>query len=146
MRKPEISNSAFSIGADSVVTSTTFTDTGDTDTEEDAMGNIKRYEYDEQGRLSNKEMLSWDEATKQWQKSTRLTYKYFKNGYNVEVSSWNAEKQAYDLPSEVTLYRSQAPNLTTVKTYKMNETHDNMYLTSRMVVMEPLDGNLLAVK
>ena len=37
-------------------------------------------------------------------------------------------------------------NLTTVKTYKMNETHDNMYLTSRMVVMEPLDGNLLAVK
>ena len=105
-----------------------------------------RYEYDEQGRLAFKEMLSWDEATQQWQKSSRLTYKYYKNGYNVEVSSWNAEKRAYDLPSEVTLYRSQAPNLTTVKTYKMNETHDNMYLTSRMVVMEPLDGNLLAVK
>ena len=44
------------------------------------------YEYDEQGRLSNKEMLSWDEARKVWTKSTRLTYKYFKNGYNVEVS------------------------------------------------------------
>ena len=105
-----------------------------------------RYEYDEQGRLSNKETLSWDEAKKEWQKSSRLSYKYFKNGYNVEVSSWNADKQAYDLPSEVTLYRSQAPNLTTVKTYKMNETHDNMYLTSRTVVMEPLGTNLLAVK
>ena len=105
-----------------------------------------RYEYDEQGRLSNKETLSWDEAKKEWQKSSRLTYKYYKNGYNVEVSSWNADKQAYDLPSEVTLYRSQAPNLTSVKTYKMNETHDNMYLTSRTVVMEPIDGNLLAVK
>ena len=105
-----------------------------------------RYEYDEKGRLSNKETLSWDEATKEWRKSSRLTYKYYKNGYNVEVSSWNADKQAYDLPSEVTLYRSQAPNLTSVKTYKMNETHDNMYLTSRTVVMEPLDGNLLAVK
>ena len=105
-----------------------------------------RYEYDEQGRLSNKETLSWDEAKKEWQKSSRLSYKYFKNGYNVEVSSWNAEKQAYDIPSEVTLYRSQAPNLTTVKTYKMNETHDNMYLTSRTVVMEPLGTNLLAVK
>ena len=104
------------------------------------------YEYDEQGRLTNKEMLSWDEAKKEWQKSSRFTYKYFKNGYNVEVSSWNADKQAYDLPSEVTLYRSQAPNLTSVKTYKMNETHDNMYLTSRTVVMDPLDGNLLAVK
>lgn len=105
-----------------------------------------RYEYDEQGRLANKEMLSWDEAKKDWQKSSRLSYKYYKNGYNVEVSQWNADKQAYDLPSEVTLYRSMAPNLTTVKTYKMNETHDNMYLTSRTVVMEPLDTNLLAIK
>ena len=41
---------------------------------------------------------------------------------------------------------SQAPNLTTVKTYKMNETHDNMYLTSRTVVMEPLNTYLLASK
>ena len=105
-----------------------------------------RYEYDEQGRLANKEMLSWDEAKKDWQKSSRLSYKYYKNGYNVEVSQWNADKQAYDLPSEVTLYRSMAPNLTTVKTYKMNKTHDNMYLTSRTVVMEPLETNLLAVK
>ena len=91
-------------------------------------------------------MLSWDEATQQWQKSSRLTYKYFKNGYNVEVSEWNADKQTYDIPSQVTLYRSQAPNLTTVKTYKMNETHDNMYLTSRTVVMEPLNTYLLASK
>ena len=105
-----------------------------------------RYEYDEQGRLANKEMLSWDEATQQWQKSSRLTYKYYKKGYNVEVSEWNANKQTYDIPSQVTLYRSQAPNLTSVKIYKMNETRDNMYLTSRTVMMEPLNANLLASK
>jgi hypothetical protein len=105
-----------------------------------------RYAYDEQGRLANKEMLSWDEASQQWQKSSRLTYKYYKNGYNVEVSEWNANKQTYDIPSQVTLYRSQAPNLTSVKIYKMNETRDNMYLTSRTVMMEPLNANLLASK
>ena len=104
------------------------------------------YEYDEQGRLADKEMLSWDEAKQEWAKSSRLTYRYFKNGYNVEVSYWNKEKQAYDLPAEVTLYRSQAPNLTTVKTYKMNEKQDNMYLSSSMIVMEPLDSQLLAAK
>ena len=102
------------------------------------------YEYDEQGRLSNKEMLTWDEATQDWAKNSRLSYKYYKNGYNVEVSYWNKEKQAYDLPTEVTLYRSQAPNLTSVKTYKMNEAKDNMDLTSRMLIMEPLDNRLLA--
>ena len=104
------------------------------------------YYYDEQGRLADKEMLSWDEAKKSWTKSSRLTYKYYKNGYNVEVSHWNKEKQAYDLPSEVTLYRSQAPNLTTVKTYKMNEKQDNMYLSSSMVVMEPIENSLLAIR
>ena len=104
------------------------------------------YAYDEQGRLQNKETLTWDEATKQWTKSSRLTYRYFKNGYNVEMSYWNAEQQQYDLPTEVTLYRSIAPNLTTVKTYKMNEQQDNMFLTSSMVMMEPLDSRLLAVK
>jgi hypothetical protein len=104
------------------------------------------YAYDAEGRLVDKEMLTWDEAKKEWAKDSRLTYKYYKNGYNVEVSHWNKEKQAYDLPSEVTLYRSQAPNLTTVKTYKMNEKQDNMYLSSSMVVMEPLDTHLLAVK
>ena len=105
-----------------------------------------RYVYDEQGRLQDKEMMTWDEATKQWTKSSRLTYKYFKHGYNVEMSYWNAEKQQYDLPTEVTLYRSTAPNLTTVKTYKMNKTQDNMFLTSSMVVMEPLDSRLIAQK
>ena len=104
------------------------------------------YEYDEEGRLTSKEMLGWDEAKKEWTKSSRLTYKYYKNGYNVEMSYWNADKQQYDLPTEVTLYRSQAPNLTTVKTYKMNEKQDNMYLTSSMVMMEPLDDRLLAAQ
>lgn len=104
------------------------------------------YEYDAEGRLTNKEMLSWDEAKKQWTKNSRLTYKYYKNGYNVEVSYWDKEKQAYDIPSEVTLYRSQAPSLTSVKTYKMNEKKDNMYLLSSMIVMEPVDSRLLATK
>ena len=102
------------------------------------------YEYDEQGRLTSKEMLSWDEAKKDWVKNSCLTYKYYKNGYNVEVRHWNAEKQQYELPQEVTLYRSATPNLTTVKTYKMNEAKDNMFLTSSMIVMEPLDNRLLA--
>ena len=103
-----------------------------------------RYEYDEQGRLTNKELMRWDDATNSWTEDIRLTYKYYKNGYNVEISKWDADKKAYDLPSEVTLYRSVAPNLTSVKTYRMNDTKDNMYLSSRMMVMESLDSRLLA--
>ena len=97
-------------------------------------------DYDEQGRLVNKEMYCWDEAKKVWTRSIRLTYKYYKHGYNLEVYYWNHEKQDYGLPSEVILFRSQAPSLTKVKTYKMNEKKNNMYLTSSMLLMEPLDN------
>lgn len=105
-----------------------------------------RYSYDEQGRLTTREVMRWDNGKQDWVNDFRHTYKYYKNGYNVETSYWNAETQAYDLPSEVTLYRSQAPCLTSVKTYKMNEKKDNMYLLSSMIVMEPLDNRLLATK
>ncbi len=103
-----------------------------------------RYAYDEQGRLETKEILRWDDAKKAWAENTRLTYKYFKNGYNVEVSKWNAAKAAYEVPSEVTLYRTVAPSLTSVRTFRMNDAKDNMYLSSRMIVMEPADTRLLA--
>ena len=105
-----------------------------------------RYEYDEQDRLVNKEMLRWDDATQNWTRDSRLTYKYYKKGYNVEVSHWDAARQCYTLPSEVTLFRSMAPCLTSVKTYRMNETQDNMYLLSSMLVMESVDNMLFANK
>ena len=108
-----------------------------------------RYSYDEQGRLTTREVMRWDEANKQWVNDFRHTYKYYKNGYNMETSKWDATLQAYDLPMEVTLYREVAPNVTSVKTFKMNETKDNMYLVNRMLCMEPLDvisSRLLAVK
>ena len=104
------------------------------------------YEYDEQGRLTTREVMRWDSNKNNWVNEFRHTYKYYKNGYNLEVSYWNNQKQAYDLPAEVTLYRSQAPNLTSVKTYKMNEKQDNMYLSGSMIVMEPIEYRLLAIK
>ena len=108
-----------------------------------------RYDYDEQGRLTTREVMRWDDSKQQWVNDFRHTYKYYKNGYNMETSKWDAAQKGYDLPFEVTLYREVAPNVTSVKTFKMNETKDNMYLVNRMLCMEPLDvisSRLLAVK
>ena len=104
------------------------------------------YEYDEQGRLTTREVMRWDDAKKAWVNDFRHTYKYYKNGYNMETSKWDAEKGAYDLPSEVTLYRSVAPSLTSVRTYRMNDAKNDMYLASKMIVMEPVDDRLFAGK
>ena len=79
----------------------------------------------------------------------RHTYRYYKNGYNVETSKWDMDRNTYDVPSEVTLYREIAPSVTSVKTFKMNEAKNDMYLINSLLCMEPLEmisDRLLALK
>jgi hypothetical protein len=108
-----------------------------------------RYSYDEQGRLTTREVVRWDQSMKQWVNDFRHTYKYYKNGYNMETSKWDTSLKVYDLPMEVTLYREVAPSVTSVKTFRMNKTKDDMILTNSLLCMEPLDAvsdRLLAVR
>lgn len=108
-----------------------------------------RYSYDEQGRLTSREVMRWDDSKKQWVNDFRHTYKYYKNGYNMETSKWDTSQKVYDLPMEVTLYREVAPSVTSVKTFRMNKTKDDMILTNSLLCMEPLDAvsdRLLAVR
>ena len=66
----------------------------------------------------------------------------------METSKWDTTLQAYDLPMEVTLYREVTPSVTSVKTYKMNEAKNDMYLVNSLLCMESLDqisDRLLAV-
>ena len=108
-----------------------------------------RYSYDEQGRLTSREVMRWDSSKQYWVNDFRHTYKYYKNGDNMETSKWDAEHQTYDIPSEVTLYREVAPSVTSVRTYRMNEAKNDMYLINRMLCMESLEqisDRLMAVK
>jgi hypothetical protein len=97
------------------------------------------YNYDEQGHLTAREVMRWDNDRRQWVNDFRHTYKYYKNGYNIETSKWDAKQHGYGLPLEVTLYREVAPCVTSVRTFKMNEKKDNMYLTDRLLCMQSLE-------
>ena len=108
-----------------------------------------RYSYDEQGRLTSREVMRWDDSRKQWVNDFRHIYKYYRNGYNIETSKWDSTQNGYDLPFEVILYRMVTPDVTSVRTFKMNEKKDNMYLTDRLLCMESLEqisNRLLAVR
>ena len=86
-----------------------------------------RYEYDDQGRLTTREVVRWDSERQTWVNDVRHTYKYYKNGYNVETSKWDAARQTYDLPSE------------SVKTYRMNAEKNDMYLVNSLLCLEPFE-------
>lgn len=99
-----------------------------------------RYSYDEQGRLTTREVVRWDANKQEWVNDFCHTYKYYKNGYNMETSKWNAAKKAYDLPSEVTLCREIAPSMTSIKTFRMNAEKNDMYLINSLLCLESLDA------
>ena len=40
-----------------------------------------RYSYDDQGRLTTREVVRWDANKQEWVNDFRHTYKYYKNGY-----------------------------------------------------------------
>ena len=90
-----------------------------------------RYEYDDQGRLTTREVVRWDSERQTWVNDVRHTYKYYKNGYNVETSKWDAARQTYDLPSEA--------SMTSVKTYRMNAEKNDMYLVNSLLCLEPFE-------
>ena len=99
-----------------------------------------RYSYDEQGRLTTREVVRWDANKQEWVNDFCHTYKYYKNGYNMETSKWDAAKKAYDLPSEVTLCREIAPSMTSIKTFRMNAEKNDMYLINSLLCLESLDA------
>ena len=108
-----------------------------------------RYDYDDQGRLTSREVMRWDSNKQDWVQDFRHTYKYYKNGYNMETCKWDAIRQCYDMPEEVTLYREVAPNVTSVKNYRLNAAKNDVTLTNSLLCMEPLEvisNRLLATK
>jgi signal recognition particle subunit SRP54 len=55
-----------------------------------------------------------------------------------------AKENKYDIADEVTLYRAMGTNMTSVRTYRMNEDKSNMRLVSKTIVLEPLEYTLFA--
>ena len=105
--------------------------------------------YEQKADLTAREVMRWDNTKHQWVNDFRHTYKYYKNGYNMETSKWDMTLNAYDVPAEVTLYREIAPSVTSVRTFRMNEAKNDMYLTNKMLCMEPLElisDRLMAIK
>ncbi len=102
------------------------------------------YYYDVEGRLDYKDVRRWNAKRKCWENEVRHVFKYFYNGYNVELCHWNAKENKYDIADEVTLYRAMGTNMTSVRTYRMNEDKSNMRLVSKTIVLEPLEYTLFA--
>ncbi len=101
------------------------------------------YTYDEQQRLTKKEVLKWNAAQGKWERSHCLHYAYNPLGYSIEYALWNRQGNAYSDVSAKQVYDESLPGTATVALYKWNKNEKNWTVQNNVVVMNP-ESSLLA--
>lgn len=102
------------------------------------------FTYDEEERVTEKEILKWDKQSQQWEKTFRLTYHYHASGHTLELSKWNRETEAYGAAVEKAHYlRTENNHPEIYESYHLDEVTQEWNLTLAHLI-EVNDQNLWA--
>ncbi|NDV82098.1 DUF3836 domain-containing protein [Bacteroides sp. 51] len=104
------------------------------------------FNFDEQNRPSEKEVLKWDEEKQTWEKAFRLTYQYNLLEYSIKLAFWDSKANAYKDTSEKAVYSfNNIQNYASYESYKLNEQTQEWNLVVNHAIIES-DGKLLVNK
>lgn len=103
------------------------------------------FAYDEQERLVRKEVLKWNAALGNWERSYCLDYSYDAYGYSVEYVMWNAEKETYAYAVAKQVYDESLEGSVTLAWYRKDRSSGEWVVENRTVMLKP-DATLLAAQ
>ena len=101
------------------------------------------YDYDAQGRLTEKVVSRWDIWSKSYQPSYRLQFCYTDEGYEVAHSEWNKNLQEWKDIQEKAIYHIEKGQVLSVNYLQKNHQGDYR-LSNQLNVLSPYEGLLLA--
>ena len=105
-----------------------------------------RYEYDNLGRVTSKDIYRRNAQTGRMTPESRLTYTYSADGYTLERSLWNGKTGAFDRATSRTEYRKETTGVMSVTVYDLAEDGTAASVADNMLVMMPQDAGLMAEK
>lgn len=82
------------------------------------------YIYDNSGRISQKEVLKWNEATQSFEKHHSLNF-FYTDDVTVEYALWNEKENAYSNVKEKAVYRQIDESTLRYLSYEWNEKENN---------------------
>ena len=106
---------------------------------------MNHYEYDEQGRLTEKVVSRWDIWTKEYQPAYRLQMIYDNDGYELAYSTWNTKEKTWNLSSEKTIYQFEDGQLLSTNSLQRNNQGEYQSV-EHTIIMNPYEDQLLAGK
>lgn len=87
------------------------------------------YIYDNSGRISQKEVLKWNEATQSFEKHHSLNF-FYTDDVTVEYALWNEQSNAYTDIRQKAVYQQTDSNTLRYLSYEWSEKNNDWNLTA----------------
>ena len=97
------------------------------------------YIYDNSGRISQKEVLKWNESTQSFEKHHSLNF-FYTDDVTVEYALWNEQSNAYTDIKQKAVYRQTDSSVLRYLSYEWDEKNNDWSLTA-----PSHDGRICAV-
>lgn len=102
------------------------------------------YDFDQQGRVTKRELMKWNERKQQWVNLKRWTYKYDGDRTSIDFAVWNKHKGCYNPVRDRKVYDFISEKVICVNDYKRNEKRDELQLMGSCLLMNN-SNDVLAV-
>lgn len=87
------------------------------------------YIYDNSGRISQKEVLKWNESTQSFEKHHSLNF-FYTDDVTVEYALWNEQSNAYTDIKQKAVYRQTDSSVLRYLSYEWGEKNNDWSLTA----------------
>lgn len=102
------------------------------------------YDFDQQGRVTKRELMKWNERKQQWVNLKRWTYSYDGGRTSIDFAVWNKHKGCYNPVRDRKVYDFISDKVICVNDYKRNDKLDDLQLMGSCLLMNN-SNDVLAV-
>ena len=104
------------------------------------------YDFDQQGRVTKRELMKWNERKQQWVNLKRWTYKYDGDRTSIDFAVWNKHKGSYNPVRDRKVYDFISDKMICVNDYKRNDKLDDLQLMGSCLLMNNSTDELAVSK
>lgn len=104
------------------------------------------YDFDQQGRVTKRELMKWNERKQQWVNLKRWTYKYDGDRTSIDFAVWNKHKGCYNPVRDRKVYDFISDKVICVNDYKRNDKLDDLQYMRSCLLMNNSDDVLSVSK
>ena len=104
------------------------------------------YDFDQQGRVTKRELMKWNERKQQWVNLKRWTYKYDGDRTSIDFAVWNKHKGCYNPVRDKKVYDFISDKVICVNDYKRNDKLDDLQYMGSCLLMNNSTDELAVSK